>query len=206
MATMTEKFKAHIFAVDDDPDMLEVVDLILKKAKFSCCCFADADECLRELKRQTCDLIITDVKMPGKSGIELLAEIRKIAPWLPVLVMTSYADIPMSVRAIKAGAYDFIEKPIDKQTLLSLVKSALKQNGSDCSARGKPLTRTETTILKLILQGKTNKEIAHILARSIRTVEVHRSHIMHKLDVDNVVELVKRATGAALDDLDKQDV
>ena len=126
---MTENFKPHIFAVDDDPDMLEVVSLILNSAQFTCSRFTNADDCLRQLKRQICDLLITDVKMPGKNGIELLLETRQFAPGLPVLVMTSYADIPMAVKAIKAGAFDFIEKPIDRQNLLPLVKSALKQNG-----------------------------------------------------------------------------
>ena len=197
---MTGNFKAHIFVVDDDRDMLDVVSLILDRAKFECTCFTDADDCLRRLDRRSCDLLITDVKMPGKDGIELLTEAKRIVPWLPVLVMTAYGDIPLAVRAVKAGAIDFIEKPLDPQTLVTIIESELKRSSLVDLLRGKPLTRMEKIILRLILQGRTNKEIAEILNRSVRTVEVHRSHIMHKLDVDNVVELAKRAAAMGLDD------
>ncbi len=195
---MTGNFKAPIFVVDDDRDTLDVVSLILDRAKFECTCFTDADDCLQQLRTRNCDLLITDVKMPGKDGIELLSEAKRIVPWLPVLVMTAYGDIPFAVRAVKAGAMDFIEKPLDPQTLVTIIELELKRQSLTDLLRGKPLTRTEKIILRLILQGKTNKEIAQILNRSVRTVEVHRSHIMNKLNVDNVVDLVKRASAMGL--------
>ncbi len=105
---MTSNLKAHIFVVDDNQGMLEVVSLMLKSAKFDCTCFTNANDCLRQLHTRKCHLLITDVKMPGKDGIDLLTEAKCIAPWLPVLVMTSYGNIPMSVQAVKAGAFDFI--------------------------------------------------------------------------------------------------
>jgi len=139
--------------------------------------------------------------MPEMDGMELLTKARRLAPWLPILVITGYGDIPMAVAAIKAGAVDFIEKPLDKKSFLWKVKSILQQSTVDDSYRGKSLTESEMRVLKLIISGKSNKEIAYILHRSIRTIEVHRGHLMHKLDVDNVVDLVKRAAMMGLVEL-----
>ena len=136
--------------------------------------------------------------MPDKDGIELLTEAKRIVPWLPVLVMSSYGDIPLAVKAVKAGAEAFIEKPLQWKDFLKLVQSTVNQNYLSNLLIGKPLTRTEKIILHLILESKSNKAIASILNRSVRTVEVHRSHIMRKLDVDNVVDLVKRAATMGL--------
>ena len=196
---MTSNLKAHIFVVDDNPSMLEVVSLILKSRKFDCTCFTNASDCIQQLRIRKCHLLITDVRMPGKDGMDLLADAKRIAPWLPVLVMTSYGSIPMSVQAVKTGAFDFIEKPLEIETFLTAVDSALRQNDLTDSVIGKALTKTEKIVLCLILQGRSNRKIAQILHRSIRTVEEHRSHIMHKLDVDNVVDLVKRAAAMGLD-------
>ena len=190
---MTGNSKAHIFVVDDDPETLDVISLMLESDGFGYSCFTKADDCLQHLHKRSCDLLITDVRMPGKDGMELLSEAKHIIPWLPVIVITSFGDIPMAVKAVKAGAFDFIQKPFDPETFLTIVGSALKQDVLADILRCKPLTETETIVLRLILKGKSNKEIANILHRSVRTVEVHRSHIMHKLNVNNVVDLVKRA-------------
>jgi two-component system response regulator FixJ len=198
---MSVDLKARVFAVDDEPGMLEVISVILESGGFACTCFANADDCLGQLSVRSCDLLITDVKMPGKNGLELLTEARRIAPWLPVLVITSFGNIPMAVKAVKAGAFEFIEKPLDPETFLPTVEAALKQNGLANLMPGKQLSKAETVVLRLILQGMSNKEIAHTLARSVRTIEVHRSHIMHKLNVDNVVDLVKKAAAMGLGDI-----
>jgi len=113
--------------------------------------------------------------MPEMDGMELLAKARRLAPWLPILVITGYGDIPMAVAAIKAGAVDFIEKPLDKKSFLWKVKSILQQSTFDDSYRGKPLTESEMKVLKLIISGNSNKEIAYILHRSVRTIEVHHA-------------------------------
>ncbi len=196
---MADKSKKCIFVVDDDPCICDIVALNLKRAGFRCVCFSNADDCLQQLHLQRCDLIITDVKMPGKSGIELLTEAKHVAPWLPILVMTSYADVPLAVSTVKAGATDFLEKPLEWDSFLKLVQSIVRRYPFGNHLKGKPLTKTEIIILRLVLQNKSNKEIANILHRSVRTVEVHRNHIMHKLDVNSVVELVKRAVAMGLD-------
>jgi len=182
----------HIFFVDDEPKVREVVGKTLEELGSKVSCFASATDCLEQLGSQRCDLLITDVKMPEMDGMELLAKAKRLAPWMPILVITGYGDIPTAVTAIKAGAVDFIEKPLDKKSYLWKVKSILQQSTFDDSYIGKPLTESEIKVLKLIIDGKSNKEIANLLHRSVRTIEVHRSHLMRKLDVDNVVDLVKR--------------
>ncbi len=191
---MAKKYKANIFVVDDDSCISDLVALTLEGMGYKCTCFEDADSCLERLAVAKCDVLLTDVRMPEKGGIELLVEVKRSFPWLPVLMMTSYADIPMSVEAVKAGAFNFIEKPLDGQMLLDVVETALRESDLTNILRGKLLTKTEAVILNLILQGRSNKGIAHILHRSVRTIEDHRNHIMRKMDVDNVVDLVKRAT------------
>ena len=195
---MAKKYKAHIFIVDDDSCICDLVSLTLEGMGYKCSCFEDADSCLERLAVDKCDVLLTDVRMPEKGGIELLVEVKRSLPWLPVLMMTSYADIPMSVEAVKAGAFNFIEKPLDGQMLLDAVETALRESDLTNILKGKLLTKTEAVILNLILQGRSNRGIGHILHRSVRTIEDHRNHIMRKLDVDNVVDLVKRATAMGM--------
>jgi two-component system response regulator FixJ len=197
---MANKSKARIFLVDDDPCILETTKMLLENVQYQCQTFPDADSCLKSFTPRGCDLLVTDVQMPGKDGIELLNQVKKIAPWVPVIVVTSYADFPMAVQAVKKGAFDFVEKPLEINSFLELVDLALRQNDIDDSTIGKPLTKTEKIVLKLILDGMSNRGIAYTLHRSERTIEVHRSHIMRKLNVDNVVDLVKRASSLTFDE------
>ena len=185
--------KQRIFFVDDEPKIRDVVGEVLKESGFEVSCFSCAADCLERLRRRTCDLLITDVKMPGMNGIELLSETQRFAPWLPVLLVTGYGDVPMATSAFKAGAVDFVEKPLDRQTLLSAVESVLKRINPIDPILGKTLTRTEMRVLRVILGGKSNKDIARLLRRDVRTIEWHRNKIMRKLGVGNAVDLVKRA-------------
>ena len=198
---MTDKSKIHIYVVDDDAVLLDAIRLVLEKERYECSCFDNADDCLVQLRQHSCELLISDIQMPDKSGMELLEEVQGFAPWVPVLLMTSYGDIPMTVRAIKLGAVDFIEKPLEWDLFLDLVRSIVGKSRMLDIFGGKPLTKMEKIILQLILENKTNKEIAKILHRSIRTVEVHRNHVMHKLDVHSIVELVQRAATMDIDDI-----
>jgi FixJ family two-component response regulator len=183
----------HIFFVDDEPAVCKSVSKTLRSSGYTVSCFADADHCLQKLRMQSCDLLITDVRMPGTDGIELVRRAKCVVPWLPILVITGFGDIPMAIRAVKAGAAEFIEKPLQKQSFLATVQAALKQQDLNNLLKGKKLSKKELAILRLILQGSSNKEMAQILHRSIRTIEDHRCHLMRKLDVENVVDLVKRA-------------
>lgn len=191
----------HIFFVDDEPKIREVIKDTLVQLGLKVICFANAEDCLTQLGSQRCDLLITDMKMPGMSGIELLKQVKRFAPWLPVLIVTGYGDVPTSVAAMKAGAEDFIEKPLDTDTLSEKVGSLLQNNAIVDFFRDNPLTNNELRILRLVIEGKSSKEIANMLHRSIRTVEVHRARIMKKLEVNNLIDLVKRVMLMGLVDI-----
>jgi len=191
---MTNITKKQIFFVDDEPNVREMVGRTLEQADLKVSYFASAAECLKQLHSQTCDLLITDVKMPEIDGIELLIEVRRIIPPLPVLIISGYGDISMAVMALKAGASDFIVKPLDRQSFLSAVESVLKRNTLTHPLVNKVLSKTEMRVLRLILDGKSTKEIARLRCRSVRTIEFHRGSIMRKVGVDNLVDLVKQTT------------
>jgi len=153
--------------------------------------FLNAIDCLEALHNEDCDLLIIDVNLPRMDGMELLRHVKRLRPSLPVLMVTGYGEIPLAVEAIKDGAADFIEKPLERTAFLQAVELALG-TGTD-PLTGKMLTKVEKRVLGFILEGKTNREIADTLHRSIRTIEDHRARIMRKLGVDNVVDLVKKA-------------
>ena len=190
--------KQRIFFVDDELKICEVVGETLEESGFEVRCFTCAADCLEQLHSPACDLLVTDLKMPDMDGIELLTKVKRLAPWIPILVITGYGNIPIAVTAIRAGAVDFIEKPLNKKSFLWKVKAILQQSSFDDSHIGKPLTENEIRVLKLVIDGKSNTEIAYLLHRSVRTIEVHRANLMRKLDVANVVDLVKRAATMGL--------
>jgi len=185
-----ENQKKRIFFVDDEPQVRKIVQRTIERYGYDVICFEDGMSCLDELSVGDCDLLITDVNMPGLDGLELLEKVKKIRPLLDVLIVTGYGDIPMAVRAVKSGAYDFVEKPLDRDRLIPVIQNILSNDGGS-ELRGKKLTRMEKKVLKFIVSGKSNKEIADLLYRSVRTIEDHRNHIMHKFDAKNAVELVK---------------
>lgn len=195
---MTNKGKKQVFFVDDEPSVCRAASKTLKRFGSEVSCFDNAADCLEQLRLQSCDLLITDVKMPGMDGIELVCKAKRLIPWLPVLVVTGYGDIPLAVRAIKAGATNFIEKPLETRSFLGAVELTLERHSYFDRLLGKTISKAEKKVLRLLLDGKSNKEIAHTLHRSIRTVEVHRRNIMRKLDVDNLVALVKRVAAMGL--------
>ena len=202
---MTNITKQHIFFVDDEPKVLKMVGRTLEQVGLKASCFASGAECLQQLRSRTCDLLITDVKMPEMDGIELLTKAKHIIPSLPVLVVTGYGDIPMAVKALKLGASDFIEKPLDRRSFLSAVESVLKRNAQPHRLVGKVLTKTEMEVLRLILEGKSTKEIARLRHRSVRTIEDQRGKIMHKLGADNLIDLVKQTAVVRLIELGEDD-
>ncbi len=190
---MINRAKQHIFFVDDEPKVRKVVGRTLERIGLKVRCFARAADCLEQLASQKCDLLITDVKMPKMDGIELLAEAKRIIPLLPVIVITGYGDITMAVRAMKAGASDFIEKPLGRRSLLLAVESVLKRNAWADPLLGKLLTPTEIIVLRFILDGKSSKDIAIIRHRALSTIEDHRNKIYKKIGVNNLNGLFKWA-------------
>jgi len=189
-----------VYVVDDEPRVLAVLRKTLERSGLTVRGFSSADDCLTGLEADGCDLLITDVKMPGKDGVELLIEVKRRLPWLPVLVITGFGDVPIAVKALKAGAADFIEKPLDRDSFLETVRMLLTRNTAQSILQNRSLTRMEMKILSHILEGKNNREIADTLHRSCRTVEVHRHHLMQKLRANNIVELLRQAAQLRLFD------
>jgi len=201
MANNTEK---HIFFLDNEQTICEEVREALKDSNIEVSCFGNPFECLAQLRSKKCDLLVTALKIPEKGGFEVLMDVQHKAPWIPVLMITSYGDIPTAVKAMKAGAADFLEKPLEIKTFVQRIKLILKQNVSTNSELGNYLTPKEMQILQLVIDGKSNKEIAIILDRSIATVEVHRAHFMHKFGVHDIIDLIKRVADMGLIDLKKK--
>jgi two-component system response regulator FixJ len=199
---MVDHTSEHVCVVEDEPKVRAVLRKTLERAGFTVSCFGSAGDCLAYLDSGKCDVLVTDVRMPEKDGIELLAEVKKTLPWLPVLVVTGFGDVPMAVKAFKMGAADFIEKPLDRDTFLAAIRTLLARNPVQKVLRDQTLTRMELKVLYQILEGRNNREIAEVLTRSHRTVEVHRCHLMQKLKANNVVELLRQAAKLRLSNLD----
>ena len=195
---MADHAKQCVFFVDDDLKICETASETLIDAGFEVSHFIHAADCLAQLRSRTCDLLVTDLKMPEMDGIELMVAAKRIAPRVPVLIVTAYGDILTAVTAIKEGAADFIEKPLARASFVDKVNSILKSSRSPHSYPVKGLTRREMRVLQLVLDGRTNREIAFLLKRSKRTIEVHRANLMKKLAADNLVELVERVVEMGL--------
>jgi FixJ family two-component response regulator len=144
--------------------------------------------------------------MPGMSGLDLQAELAARKIHIPILIITGYAEVPLAVRAMKAGAFDFIEKPFSDQTLLDRIRAAVAHDDSlrrrraaraEVEARLRLLTARERDVLDRVITGKSNKVIAAELQLSTKTVEVHRAHVMEKLKADSLADLIRVALLAA---------
>ncbi len=183
-----------IFLVDDEAVIRKAITQSLAQVKCELRSFADGEECLKALSESHCDLLITDINMPGMGGLELIEKARSGAPVLPVIAITGFGDVQMAVSAMKAGAVDFIEKPLDESKFMSAVKRALRigpKGGEDPVVAS--LTNAERKVIAYVAAGKTNKEIGEILNRSVRTIENHRHRLSKKLGVNSTAELVRIA-------------
>lgn len=193
---------ATIFVVDDDQAARETMRVLLAGAGYKVRAFAGAEAFLESHRPEERGCLITDVRMPGLNGIEMLAQLAAKGSKLPTIVITGRADVAMAVQAMRAGAADFIAKPIDAQALLASVKRALRQT-SNPAERSAPsaaaamrvagLTRREREVMTLVAAGRANKEIAARLGITRRTVETHRAMIMIKLRVNSLADLVRLA-------------
>jgi len=192
-----------VFIVDDEASIRKAVTRTLRELNVQVAAFGSAKECLARISNGQCHLLITDIKMPEMDGIELLRHVKEAAPWLPVLMVTGFGDVPLAVKALKMGASDFVEKPLERDRFLASVKKLLKETSQVDELLGQTLTKAERRILRFIVTGQSSKDIAGQLYRSVRTVELHRQHIMRKMGVKNVVELVQRinAMGLELEEL-----
>lgn len=188
---MTSVRPQIVFVVDDDASVHRSVMEFLEGLNVEVASFCRAEDCLEQLYAGSCNLLITDVKLPDMDGLEFLDRIKSLVPWLPILVVTGVADIPMTVKAMKSGISDFIEKPLERSSFAASAVPLLQKTRRMDGRFGQPLTKTERRVLACILAGMTSRDIAYQLFRSVRTVELHRQHIMRKTGVRNMVELIR---------------
>lgn len=189
-----------VHVIDDDPAVRDSLRLLLKTERFDVRTHASAREFLAVVEPEEGGCVVTDVRMPEVSGFDLLADMKQRRLGLPVIVITAHADVPLAVRAMKAGAVDLLEKPFGDDALLAAVRNALRcKAGDDATDRETAavreriarLTGREREVLSGILAGQSNKIIAHELGASVRTVEAHRAHLMAKMCAANLSELVR---------------
>ncbi len=191
-----------VFVVDDDRAMRDSLRWLLESVGLTVRTYPTAADFLREYEPSQPGCLVLDVRMPGMSGLDLQAELVRRGAGLPTIVVTGHAEVPMAVRAVKAGAVDFIEKPFSDQLLLDRVRQALeidrqereiRLRREEACRRLEALTAREREVLSLVVAGKANKEIAADLGLSPKTVEVHRAHVMSKMAVDSLAELIRVA-------------
>lgn len=194
-----------IFVVDDDAAMRDSLRMMLETEGYAVRDFASAQSFLSDLDlRGGC--LIVDIRMPGMGGLELQEELVRRKANIPVIVMTGHADVPLAVRAMRAGAIDFVEKPFDRERMLQSVSDALAagERAQSRAAEAKEardllslLTPREREILDQLVKGHANKVVAHQLGISPRTVEIHRASIMEKLHARNLSNVVRTALAAS---------
>ena len=158
--------------------------------------FDNIDDCLKAIRDEGCRLLVSNVPRPEEEGLELLARVRRLAPSLPVIMLVGRGQIRTAVLAMRAGATDCLERPPRGHELRSILETALRD--APLGRKPTPLSDTERTVLQLVLEGRTSREIATRLQRSRRTVEVHRRHICDKLGAEGTVDLMRKALTAGL--------
>ena len=183
--------------VDDDDAVRDSLAFLFKSVRLRSVSFNSAGALLAALPIAAPACAVVDVRMPGMSGLELLEALQAKRVALPVIIMTGHGDVPMAVRAMKAGALDFLEKPFNDQALIEAVQRALgtaaPRPASEIAQHFETLTPREREVMALIVEGRANKVVGAELGMSVRTVEVHRARIMEKMAVRSLAELVRAA-------------
>jgi two-component system response regulator FixJ len=201
---LTNRF---VHVIDDDDALRDSLRFLLTSAKFDVATYESATAFLATLPRIKGGCIVTDVRMPQLSGIELLRRLKSMSIELPVIVMTGHGDVALAVDAMKEGAIEFLEKPFDDEVLLRAVHLALDRYGKEAKkdaektqirARLNSLSQREREVLEGLIAGHPNKIIASDLKISPRTVEIYRAHVMTKMDANSLSELVRMGLLAGL--------
>jgi two-component system response regulator FixJ len=191
-----------VYIVDDEPAIRHSLELLLRSVGLAAEAFASGTAFLDAYSPALDGCLIADVRMPGMSGLELQEALAARGATLPVIIITGHGDISMAVRAMKAGATDFIEKPFNEQALLDAVHRALARRKqadpagtgrAEIEARVTALTPREKEVLLLVAEGRPNKVVATRLGLSTRTVEVHRAKVMEKMQARSLADLVRMA-------------
>lgn len=203
--------KPAVYVVDDDPSVRVAMERLLKSVGLTVETFASAREFLDQATPEWSGCLIVDLRMPEMGGLDLQDQLGASQVSLPVIFLTGYGTVPASVRAMKAGAVDFLEKPVDDQTLLDAVHKALERDREAWRNQAKmqalhqrlaALTPREYEVLTFIISGRLNKQAAAELGTTEKTIKVHRARIMEKLRCASLAELVRLAERAGIKTLD----
>ena len=197
-----------VHIVDDDASFRTAIERRLKKAGYEVATYPSAQHLLDRLPSESeLGCILLDVRIPGLSGPELQERLSELGSTLPIVFLTGYADVQTTVRAIKAGAEDFLTKPVSSEELLAAVERALAHHQALRSQRDKldavrahiaKLTPREREVFELVIRGKTNKQVANVLGATERTIKAHRHRVMEKMQVQSLAELVSLAERAGI--------
>lgn len=191
-----------VFIVDDDPSHRDSLQFLLESVGLEVRSFASAQDFLDAADPQMTGCLLLDVRMPGMSGLDLQSELVKAEIFLPIIFLTGHGTVPMSVRALKAGAVDFLQKPFDEQDLFNAIHQAIERGRSSRRERDwlrakqqlmDSLTPREREVFALIVAGMLNKQIAYRLGTTERTIKAHRSRVMEKMQAESLADLIRYA-------------
>lgn len=188
-----------VYVIDDDQDIRNSLTWLLDSVQLETKTFSSATEFLNYPRPNTPTCLILDIRMRGMSGLQLQQQLNQQKAYIPIIFMTGHGDIPMSVNAMKAGAFDFLEKPFNPQHMLNQIQACLQQAEQDFVAaenrkqqllKLKSLSPRENEIINLLVDGLSSKHIAQMLNISHKTVEIHRTHIRQKLGTESTAQIV----------------
>lgn len=194
----THENSACVFVVDDDAALCESLAWLLEAEAIPVRTFNSAESFLAAYRPNMPGCLVLDIRMPGMSGTDLQARLAGEGVRIPIIMITGHGDVPTAVRSVKAGAVDFLEKPVDPQVLTERIRAAIAsdharrmedESVADARTRLKTLTRREAEVMECVVAGMPNKQIAATLKISEKTVEVHRKRVLQKMAAKNAVEL-----------------
>jgi two-component system response regulator FixJ len=196
-----------VFVVDDDQAIRSSLQWLIESVGLNVEVYPTADDFMRSYYPGRSGCLLLDVRMPGMSGLELQEHLLQKQIRIPVIIITGHGDVPMAVRAMKAGAVDFIEKPFNDELLLESIRKALavdekqrelQSQRARVAARLAHLTPREHEVMMMVTEGRSNKEIATALGVSAKTVEAHRARVMEKMEAGSLAELVRMVLAAGI--------
>lgn len=198
--------EAMVHVIDDDDAARESLAFLLRTASIPARAYASAEQFLDALPVEA-GCVVTDIRMPGMTGIELMGRLKQLGVNMPVIVMTGHGDVPLAVEAMKSGASDFLEKPFDDETMLTAVNAALSRHRHEdareaekreIAERLATLSNRERQVLEGLIQGHPNKTIGYDLGISARTIEIYRANVMSKMSASSLSDLVRMAIVAGV--------